>query len=62
MGPYGPRHLVMRHGGHNGFFFDKEGGLRATVWTLPDSDHKVTIVRLEMTPEGILRPVAEDCE
>ena len=60
-GPYGPRHLAIRYGGHNGFFPGKDGGLRATVWNIPDSDHQVTIARVEITPEGVLRPVLEDC-
>lgn len=60
-GPYGTRHLAIRHGGHNGFFLDKEGGLRATVWRLPGADLQITIPHLEITPDGIVRPVSADC-
>lgn len=61
-GPYGPRHLAVRYGGHNGFFQDKNGQWYATVWSLPDSDHQITIARVEITPDGIVRPMLEDCQ
>ena len=60
-GPYGPRHVAIRYGGHNGFFVDKEGQLRATVWKLPKADLQITFPRIELTPEGLFRPVLEDC-
>ena len=60
-GPYGPRYIAIRYGGHNGFFLDKDGQPRATVWKLPGSNELITIPRIELSPEGLLRPVAEDC-
>ena len=60
-GPYGPRYVAIRYGGHNGFFVDKEGQLRATVWKLPGSDLQITLPRIELDPGGNLRPVREDC-
>ncbi len=60
-GPYGPRYIAIRYGGHNGFFVDKEGNLRASVWKLPGSNELVSLPRIELSPEGLLRPVLEDC-
>ena len=61
-GPYGPRYEAIRYGGHNGFFHDAKGQWYATVWSIPDSDHQITIARMEITPEGIVRPMLEDCQ
>ncbi|MBE7189525.1 family 43 glycosylhydrolase, partial [Jatrophihabitans endophyticus] len=60
-GPYGPRYVAIRYGGHNGFFVDKDGQLRATVWRLPGEDLQITFPHIELSPEGLLRPVLADC-
>ena len=60
-GPYVPRAVAIRYGGHNGFFVDKEGQLRATVRRLPGADLQITIPHLETNPAGLLRPTLADC-
>lgn len=54
-GPYSERRLLLKYGGHNNLFFDKEGKLFTTAFYGPDFSERPAIAELTVTDEGLLK-------
>lgn len=60
-GPYGPRYLAIKHGGHNVFFTDHEGQWWSTFFGHDKPAPLVerpTILKIELDEDGRVRPMA----
>ena len=61
-GPYGPRYLAIKHGGHNTFFTDKDGQWWATYFGHDKPAPLVqrpAIMKIELDENGRVRPMIE---
>ncbi len=69
LGPYDNWHLAVRSGGHNNFFFDREGQLWSTFFGSAGSwdhytplDGRPAALKMEVDEQGRLQPVWENGE
>ncbi|GHU34505.1 hypothetical protein FACS1894105_01600 [Clostridia bacterium] len=59
-GPYGKRYVGVKNGGHNMFFYDREGQLWSTFFgndsTAPFTE-KPGALKMQITEDGLLQPI-----